>query len=658
MRRPLSLGLILFVAACAGGGSSGVPHMVPTSTAPPQAGLYVANVRDGNVVHLSNTSGSAIATFQGGVSPSGVGVTSTGDIAVAGNHHNVLLFHPGAATPFSGFSADPKRLCATRGIALDGADNTYIADPICSNVVMFARGTQGSGVQPTAALHIDKTLDGVITAFDVDPAGTIYVLLAKSGGFAVEMFQNSAGGYKKAGTIDGSADFPKASGLTVNASADIFISNNDTELVRYDKPAGGSFSYILSAKIPANLCGVSALRAAALSDGTALENFTYAANRCEGPGNKPALSIYGMDPAPSATPDPLAQTTGDNTQLGFTDASFTIGVDQSGGAFGGTVYEGNPLAGTVNGYCQGCTGDAFPSQQFSLGYPGMDGIQAIWFAGGLMYTTDSATPGISVYAAPSNATTGTQYPAAIARILGSAAHPICGASYTLTDAQGNVYVTLSCDSGQANYVAKYPPVSGLHGDTSEDAFEFADTKHACSSGLGAARLCNPQQMAFDKSGNLYVTNYGQNGLSGGPAYSPGSIVKYSPSGALLAIMTGPDIHNPSGIAIDPQGNLAVLSNVGPVPGPVDPEIAFFAPPANQTSPQPLAATPFKTIRSAALGGTPFPQLVIDADGTVYVNEFNDVAVFAPGASGSNVTPQDVFNDPGVLTGGTGLALLP
>lgn len=604
---------------------------------PLQSGVYVANVRDGNIVHLSNATGNVIATFQGGISPSGAGVMSTGDIAVAGNHHNVLFFHPGSATPFASFSADPKALCATRGIAFDGSDNAYVADPICSNIEMFARGSQGSGVEPTAALHIDKTLDGTIQAFDVDSAGDIYVLLAQGGGFIVEIFQPSGSAYKKVDTIDGSADFPKASGLAVNASADIFVANNDSEFVRYDKPAG-SFNYALTSKTPASLCGVSALHAVAL--------YVYAANRCEGAGQTPAIGIYSLGT------DPLRQIAGSNTQLGITDSTFSIGVDQSGGSFNGTVYEANPLAGTVNGYCEGCTGDAFPSQQFSLGYPGMDGIQAIWFANGLMYTTDSATPGISIYNAPSNSTTGTQYPAAIARILGSAAHPICGASYTLTDASGNVYVTLSCDSGQANYVAKYPPVTGLHGDTGEDATEFADTKHACSTGLGATRLCNPQQMVFDASGNLYVTNYGQNGLNNGPAYSPGSIVKYSPTGVVLAIMAGPDIHNPSGIAIDPQGNLAVLSNVGSA------EIAFFAPPANQTSPQPLIVTPLKTIRSSALGGTPFPQLVIDADGTMYVNEFNDVAVFAPGASGSNVTPQRVFSNPNVLTGGTGLALLP
>lgn len=622
-----------------------MPHVVPTSSAPPLSGLYVANVRDGNVVHLSNYNGSAIATFQGGISPSGAAVTSTGDIAVAGSRHNVLFFHPGSATPFASFSADPKMLCATRGIAFDGADNAYIADPICSNIDMFAAGTQGSGVAPNASVHIDKTLDGAIAAFDVDNAGDIYVLLAQGSGFAVEIFKSNGSGYTKAATIDGSADFPKASGLAVNANGDIFIANNNAELVRYNKPADGSFNYVLTSKMPESLCGVSALHADA--------SYAYAADRCEGTGAVPAISIYGLDP-----PNTVRQITGSNTQLGITDSTFSIGVDQSGGAFSGTVYETNPLAGTVNGYCQACTGDAFPSQQFSLGYPGMDGIQAIWFAGGLMYTTDSATPGISIYSAPSNGTTGTQYPASIGRILGSAAHPICGASYTLTDAAGNVYVTLSCNSGQANYVAKYPPVSGLHGDTPEDATEFADTKHLCATGLGPTRLCNPQQMVVDKSGNLYVTNYGQNGLNNGPAYSAGSIAKYSPAGALLAIMVGPDIHNPSGIALDPLGNLAVLSNVGPVPGPVDPEIAFFAPPANQTSPQPLTVTPVKTIRSSALGGTPFPQLVIDNDGTVYVNEFNDIVVFAPGASGSNVTPQSVFTNTSVLTGGTGLALEP
>jgi len=48
---------------------------------------------------------------------------------------------------------------------------------------------------------------------------------------------------------------------------------------------------------------------------------------------------------------------------------------------------------------------------------------------------------------------------------------------------------------------------------------------------------------------------------------------------------------------------------------------------------------------------------IGSDGTIYVNEYNDVLVFAPGASG-NVAPKAVYQDTGTMTGGTGIALQP
>jgi hypothetical protein len=170
-------------------------------------------------------------------------------------------------------------------------------------------------------------------------------------------------------------------------------------------------------------------------------------------------------------------------------------------------------------------------------------------------------------------------------------------------------------------------------------------------------LCNPQQLAVDKNGNVFVTNYG---INPDVDLGDGSVVEFSAAGAIKAIVVGPDIHNPSGIAIDPQGNIAVLSNdnVHKKPG-VQPEIAVFAAPPAQSSPNtPVTAIPLRVIEgsSTQLGGTPFPPMQMDGAGTIYVNEYSSVLVFAPGANG-DAAPVRVYKQSGLM-GGTGIALQP
>jgi hypothetical protein len=663
VRRLLPVWLFALLISCGGGHT--VPATAPTAR-PASSGdsaLWVADVRSANVVHV-DSSGAPQLTLQGGIAPAGIGVTSTGDVVVAGDQQSVLYFHPQSPTPFNSFTS--LSICGAKGVALDFSDNIYVGDVLCPEVWLFNAGTTGTNAMPTASLSWDKKTYGGLLAFDVDPAGNVYILTGDANAQWILVYQllvNSSGGkaFNALTKIPAGSDFPNAEGLTVDANHDIYVVNDNKTLLEYTPTTDPSTPYTLTSKTGLDgLCNTHAIRHAAIPDTTGTRNLLYAADAgCFGSGSQ--IVAYTLDtpkpaasPSPSPTPFTIAVANGPAGSPGVSEKT-ALAIDQSAGASGGSVYVTTALADIVSGWCAGCIDKAPPSVQFSLGYPGMDGIQMLLFANGLLYTMDSAAPAVTIYTAPSKFATGVQSPAPVARLLGKTPEDMCGLSGIVSDAQQNLLVTLACPN--ENYVAKYVVPSPLSGTIAVQATPFAGMKAAC----GATNpLCNPQQLAFDKSGNLYVTSYGKNPVVD---LGNGSVVKYSPTGAVQAIMVSPDIHNPSGVAIDPQGNIAVLSNLGTIGGNPEPEIAFFAQPANQASPTaPVNVTPIRTLKGdkTQIGAgtqTPFPQLQIGSDGTIYVNEYNYVLVFAPGASG-NVAPAETYNDNNKMTGGTGIAIQP
>lgn len=662
MRRLIPVWCFAVLVAC-GGGSHSIPAPTPVPSASPivtggTPALWVADVRSANVVHIGS-SGTPQLTLNGGISPAGVAVSSSGDVVVAGNQQSVLYFHAQAATPYNSFTSSS--ICGADGVALDFGDNVYVGDTLCPQIMRFSAGSTGPNVTPAATLNWDKAAYGGLLAFDVDPTGNVYLLTGDPGSaryILVYDFHAASGGaqsFTLLTKIPASTDFPNANGLAVDATHDIYVVNDNADVVVYSPTGDTTTPYARSWSAALDgLCNAYAVRHANLTLDGQTRSMLFTANGCGSSGGSQIVAYSVDTPAPSASPSPsptpfTIDVADVNGARGITQKS-TLAVDQSSGS----VYVSTPLADIVTGYCKGCTGSAPPFVQFSLGYPGMDGIQALWFDNGLLYTMDAAAPAITVYAAPSKSASGIETGIPLARITGQDIGDLCGLAYVLTDAQHNLLVTLACPD--ENYVGKITLTGTPSGKMilPQPPADFSGTKGPCSA---ANPLCNPQQMALDASGNLYVTSYGTNPKV---TINNGSIVKFSPTGALEAIMMSPDIHNPSGVAIDPHGNIAVLSNLA---AGGTPEIAFFAPPANQASPAtPLNVTPLYTISGSntligAGTDTPFPPMQIGTDGTIYVNEYNDVLVFAPGASG-NVAPKAVYQDTGTMTGGTGIALQP
>jgi streptogramin lyase len=114
-----------------------------------------------------------------------------------------------------------------------------------------------------------------------------------------------------------------------------------------------------------------------------------------------------------------------------------------------------------------------------------------------------------------------------------------GPAYLAFDNSGNLYVSNSND----NNILKidYTGTSGL-------VFANSNTSDISFNG--------PDGLAFDNSGNLYVSNYTDN-----------NILKINPTGTSVSVFANSNtsdisFNNPQGLAFDTSGNLYVSNNVG------------------------------------------------------------------------------------------------
>jgi hypothetical protein len=231
----------------------------------------------------------------------------------------------------------------------------------------------------------------------------------------------------------------------------------------------------------------------------------------------------------------------------------------------------------------------------------------------------------------------------VRRIIGPATQ-ICGLAGGATDGAGRIYVTNACNV--TNSLTVYSATAG-----SSPLFDNQAPLFTLGGGTSSPFL-NPQQIAFDGSGNLYVTNFGCIGTTG-QCPNLGSIVVYGPitgSGqAPIATISGSPICRPSGLAFDPGGHLVVLNDQSGSDCP-QPTLVYFSAGA------PSTIKPTKVVTSSALSNQLFDQIAIDASGNVFVNEFFSIVVFSPNA-GTNATPiaQLSLPAPGSLAG-TGVAV--
>jgi hypothetical protein len=262
----------------------------------------------------------------------------------------------------------------------------------------------------------------------------------------------------------------------------------------------------------------------------------------------------------------------------------------------------------------------------------------------------------SLKTAPISALTGMTYPIS-ALAFDSHGNLFVGDVFHVNEfAPGATTPTASLDIGQNGGVALAFDQSGdlyvIEDNTSNHVYEFsngATTPTATLTGLD-----DPDDLAFDPSGNLYVLNQGNDTVS---EFAPRST---TPTATLSGLI------DPGGMAFDSHGDLYVTNDDYPhgtvsefAPGATTPTatlIGLIAPYALAFDPHgnlyvgdyynvkkflPGATTP-----CATLGGVTFPESVFfDSSGNLYVTtDTNIIYEFAPGAT----TPTATLRGPGCL----------
>ncbi|HEX5274759.1 MAG TPA: hypothetical protein VFW34_05730 [Candidatus Rubrimentiphilum sp.] len=647
--RAFCLAAALLTAGCAGTASS---NLTPPAASPANgtAAIFVANVRLSNVMRFPpNANGPAAPTLtvQGGLTPNALAFDSAGNFYVAGSNNAISVYAPFASQAFKTISN--AQICRLGGIAVDAAGAVYAADPICDQLVKLTPQSGGTYSLAWVIAGAHTKLSGP-SSVAVDQSGDVFALdqpnaVNTSPPAVTEYDPSGASGQSDLApiaTISGGSFPTGARGLGVDATGDVFVASA-AQIQEYVSDSSG---YHLSGTIDdSNLCSI-----ASIAIGTdTKENYVLAANAC-GPksaGNGTLAMFDVTTPlAGSQDPTPLI-VAGSAAEMNVTPGS--AAAFDSSGISGNRAYVGNPLIDTITGYCL-CSSSGPAQYQLSTGYPGLDGVQAIWFSGARMYSSDGAAPAISLYDQFPQSAAAPLMPAPLWRILGSNTR-LCGPASVVTDRLGNVYVDNDCSSNgggaNSNTLARFdaPPASSNGNLNLAPAWITAAA--ACPNPSRADVLCNPQQLAIDGLGNVYVTNYGGN-----------SIVEYTSGGNQVAVLTAEPavLHRPSGIAIDSGGNLVVYSDAendagGDFPG----LIAYFSKPAGTGN---VVLTASKTIAGTGttLPASQFGQIALDAGGNLFVNLFKSIAVYAPDAKASDAPAAAIALPAGA--GGTGLAIAP
>ncbi len=547
--------------------------------------------------------------------PTSVALDSKGNIYVANHLSSTVAVYPagsnGTVAPSATISGSNTGLNAPWGITVDASGNIYVAnyDYVASydggTVTIYPAGSNGN-VAPSAIIGGSNT--GLIYPHTivVDAEGNIYVTNhGSSSGRAdtVTVFPaGSNGNVAPSATIAGSnTGLSDPRGIALDANGNIYVANYDASTVTV-YPAGSNGNVAPSETIDSP--GVTGLALDARGN-------IYVTSGGD------ALSVY--PPGSNGNVAPSATIAGSNT--GLNDA-WDLAVDATG-----NTYVANGNAVTV--YPPGSNGNVAPSATIGsntvLSNPG--GIALDFYAN--IYISNRNNT-VTVYPAGSNAN------AAPSSTVGGAKTGLNFPTGIALDASGNIYVANDgSENGGADAITVYP--AGSNGNVVPSA-----TIDGSKTGLDF-----PAGIALDSSGNIYVANDGSEdgGTDTVTVYPAGSNGNVAPSATVSGSNTGLD--DPQGIALDTSGNIYV-TNDGSSSGVADTVTLY---PAGSTR----NVAPSATV-SGSNTGLDNPQgIALDASGNIYVANggsdaptdypsSNDVTIYSAGSNG-NVAPSATIAGP-------------
>jgi sugar lactone lactonase YvrE len=511
-------------------------------------------------------------------SPDGVAVDSSGNLYVADTVNNIIrkITSAGVVTTLAGLagitgSADGTGISARfngpEALAVDSSGNVYVSDSgnftirkiTPGGVVTTLAGTAGSsgsvddtGSAARFAYPLGVAVDGSGNVYVADMYNQTIRMISPAG--VVTTFAGTAGVSGSADDTGTAATFNYPSGVAVDGSGNLYVADRFNSTIRK----------ITSAGVVGTLAGTAGNTGSADDTGTAA-TFNYPSGvAVDGSGN-----IYVADSSNNTirmvTPAGVVTT-----------PAGTAGTYGSADGTGGAAQFYNPMGVAVDGSGNVYVGDANNNAIRQItpdavvttlaGIPGglghADGTaSAAQFLGPTSVAVDSSG---NCYVADFNSNTIRKITAAgvvttlagTPGVQGSADGTGAAAQFYLpqgvaVDGTGNVYVS---DYGN-NTIRKISPA----GDVMTLAGTAGIYGHADDTGT-AASFGAPAGIAVDSSGNVYVAEWGNNAIR---MITPAGVVttfagQTNPTGGFVdGTGTAALFSGPYGMAIDSAGNLYV-----------------------------------------------------------------------------------------------------
>jgi sugar lactone lactonase YvrE len=523
--------------------------------------MYVLSNATG-YVYVYNTSLTITATLKpsgGIVNGYGLAIDGTGNLYSTSYTNNVVHKFTKAGIKLGNFS---NTLNEPEGVAVDNSGNIFVLNYGNKNIVELT--AKGSFIASINGLSNPKGIA-------VDPAGNIYVSDAGTGKVTE---------YNINGTIEASiSGLTNPDAIAVNSSGDIFVSDYTNNTVTEYPPFGG---YSLSGDLPS---GLSFSSTTGTFSGTPTEAWpvtTYTVT-CYNSAGTPATTTvtisvsvspfaFNYTPPTNVYPvnvaiSPLTPTV---TSGVVAPLSFEAGAAVSGGTLSepqninfdpsGNMYVTNYGNGTVTEYSPAgvfianiplmppahpddvvfdSSGDAFVVGNGGNVYKytgGFSGTKTTWLSG--LANTNQVTlslaidAGNNIYVVSSSSLT-----------TGNSVREFATAGTTAGTAKLTITNNLSYPSGIAVDASGNIYVSNIGNNT---IYEYSATNTTGTQVLSSVTLSLPYTIAVDAAGNLYIANFTSNVVD-----------VVNPQVSINTLVTSFSAPNPDGVAIDSHGNVYV-----------------------------------------------------------------------------------------------------